>query len=312
MDYPLESIFVETNGIRLHVMQAGPADGTVLLLLHGFPEFWYSWKRQIPFFAEKGYRVWAPDLRGYNKSDKPRGIRAYRMNHLTADVVGLIEATGAKKVILVGHDWGGFLAWHVAEQYPHLVEKLIICNVPLMPVMQRNLRRNPLQMMRSSYILFFQLPWIPEWSARVSDWKLLVGVMRGSSREGTFTDGDFERYREAWSQPGAYPSMLNWYRAFVQLKRKKSASERIKPPVLLLWGKQDAFLGANMAEESIVLCDEGRLVYFENATHWIQHEEAERVNELIFEFLGKGEKDEGVIGVGLGDGAVIGAHDQLQ
>lgn len=128
LDYPFESIFVETNGIRLHVMQAGPADGAVLLLLHGFPEFWYSWKRQIPYFAEKGYRVWAPDLRGYNKSDKP------------------IEETGQKKVVLGGHDWGGFLAWCVAEQSPYLVEKLIICNVPLMSVMQRNLRRNPLQM----------------------------------------------------------------------------------------------------------------------------------------------------------------------
>lgn len=284
MDYPLEFQYIQTNGIQLHVVQCGPKEGPVVLLLHGFPEFWYGWRKQIPYLASQGFRVWAPDLRGYNQSDKPKGISAYHIDHLTADVVGLIEASGQEKVILCGHDWGAFLAWSIAGSHPERLEKVIILNVPHGSVMQRNLLTNPLQMLKSWYILFFQIPWLPEAAAKLKHWQMLVTAMTTSSKKGTFTEKDFYIYREAWSQPDAYHSMLNWYRALVQ-RKKPIPSHRIKPPLLLIWGMRDAFLSAKMAKESVGLCEKGSLVYLEEATHWVQHEEADHVNELIHEFL---------------------------
>lgn len=283
LDYPNESHYIKTNGVLLHVIQSGPADGPVVFLLHGFPEFWYAWRKQIPYLASKGYRVWAPDLRGYNQSEKPEGIDAYQLDQLTEDVIGLIEASKQKKVLLCGHDWGGVLGWSIASRYPERVEKIVILNVPHVSVMQRNLLRNPKQMLKSWYILFFQIPWLPEAIAKFKEWNLLVRVMSKSSRRGTFTEHDFHRYREAWSQPQAYHSMLNWYRAL--WTTSKQASLIITSPLLLIWGKRDLFLSAKMAEESIQLCEKGRLVYLEEATHWLHHEEAEEVNERIYEFF---------------------------
>ena len=138
MDYQ----YVETNGIRLHVAQAGPREGPLVILLHGFPEFSYAWKQQIPFLASAGYRVWAPDQRGYNLSEKPDGIAAYNLDELAADVIGLIDAAGQNKVVLVGHDWGAAVAWWAAVKYPDRLSKLVVMNAPHGAVMQKNFRRN--------------------------------------------------------------------------------------------------------------------------------------------------------------------------
>ncbi len=276
---------VDTNGIQLNVAQAGSPDAPLVILLHGFPEFSYGWRKQIPFLVDAGYRVWVPDQRGYNLSDKPDGLEAYSLDELAKDVVGLIDAAGEKKAFLVGHDWGAAVAWWVAAKYPERILKLANMNVPHGAVMQKNLRSNFAQMRKSWYIFFFQLPWLPEFLAKRQNWKIAVASLTKTSRSGTFSNEDVEKYRQAWAQPKAYKSMLNWYRVVLQKPPKPPVSSRITVPTLLIWGAKDKFLGREMAESSIELCDDGRLVFIEEATHWVQHEEAERVNELLEGFF---------------------------
>ncbi len=281
----MEEHHVAANGIRLHVVQDGPTDGPLLLLLHGFPEFWYGWRHQIRPLAEAGYRVWAPDQRGYNLSDKPQGIAAYNLDALAADVIGLLDAAGREKAFVVGHDWGGSVAWWVAAKYPERVERLVVINVPHGAVMLKNLRRNRAQQRRSWYMFFFQMRWLPEAVSRLGNWQLLVRMLRSSSRSGTFSAADLALYRAAWSQRGAYTAMLKWYRALFKRPPAPAPKRPIAVPTLLIWGAQDRFLGREMAEPSIKLCADAELVFVEDATHWVHHEEAERVNELMLRFL---------------------------
>ena len=281
MDYQ----YIETNGIRLHVAQAGSEENPLVILLHGFPEFSYGWRKQIPYLVDAGYRVWAPDQRGYNLSDKPDGLAAYSIDELAADVIGLIDAAGEKKAFLVGHDWGAAVAWWVAAKYPERLKKLVILNVPHHSVMRKNLLGNFAQLRKSWYMFFFQIPWLPEFLAKQQNWKMSVESLVKTSRRGTFTEEDLLQYRQAWSQPKAYESMLNWYRAMLQKPPKRLASSRITVPTLLIWGAKDKFLGKEMAQPSIDRCDDGQLVFIEEATHWVQHEEAERVNQFISSFL---------------------------
>lgn len=281
--------FVETNGIRLHVVTCGPEDGPLVVLLHGFPEFWYGWKSQIPYLAAQGFRVWVPDQRGYALSDKPERIEAYAMNLLAADIAGLIDAAGGGPAYLAGHDFGAMAAWYTSALYPEKVRRTAILNVPHPEVMFHKVRTSVRQMMRSSYAAFFQLPWLPELTARWDRWKTITEVLRKSSREGTFTESDLERYRQAWGEPRAYTSMLNWYRCF--WRRKNRAPIRDIPvPVLIIWGEQDQFLLPEMAEESLRYCTAGgRLEKLPQATHWVQHEEAGTVNRLLQDWFGSSE-----------------------
>src|SRR5512139_1805227 len=184
----LEHSTIKTNGIRLHIVQAGPKSGTPVVLLHGFPEFWYGWRKQIPALAKAGCRVIVPDQRGYNLSDKPKGIKSYCVNHLVDDVVGLIDALDYEKVNLVGHDWGALVSWMLAIQHPERLHRLGILNVPHPAVMKRFLQRDPEQMARSLYALFFQLPWLPELSLRLFNRSGGSFGMRRSARGGAFTD----------------------------------------------------------------------------------------------------------------------------
>ncbi len=276
---------VATNDITLHVAQDGPEDGPLLILLHGFPEFWYGWRRQIPFFADLGYRVWAPDQRGYNLSDKPQGVGAYRLDTLAQDVVGLIAAAGREKAFVVGHDWGAEVAWWLAMRYPERLERVAMLNVPHPAVMAQELRHNIAQLRKSWYIFFFQLPVLPERFYRRDNFGGGLAALRGSSRRGTFADDDIARYREAWSQPGALTGMINWYRAIIQHPPSIKRDERIAVPTLLIWGAKDRFLGRELAQPSIDRCDDGQLVFIEEASHWVQHEEPDRVNALLRDFF---------------------------
>jgi pimeloyl-ACP methyl ester carboxylesterase len=286
----MEGRFVATHGIRLHVIQAGPESGPLLIFLHGFPEFWYGWRHQIDYFAEAGYRVWVPDQRGYNLSEKPEGVGAYRLDLLAADIVGLIDAAGRRTAFVVGHDWGAVVAWWIAEQHPERLERMAILNAPHGAVFQRHLLRSPTQWLRSSYILFLQIPVVPEALARLGQWRLPASALRRGSRPGTFTAEDLARYREAWSQPGAYTAMVNWYRALLRRPPRYPAHPRITVPTLLIWGARDPFLERAMAQPSIDLCDDGRLIVVEEATHWVQHEETRRVNAWIEAFFGNCRK----------------------
>ncbi len=285
MKISMEHTTVATNGIQLHVVKSGPETGTLAILLHGFPEFWYAWRNQIPQLASAGYHVWVPDQRGYNLSDKPRSIDAYTIDKLGADVLGLMDAAGREKAVLVGHDWGAIIAWWIAATHPSRVARMAVVNVPHGTVMLKYLRCNMRQMLRSWYIFFFQLPWLPEALYRMQNWRLACRALVKSSRPGTFSLDDLNAYRKAWSQPEAYTCMVNWYRAIIQRPPSPLKNPRISIPTLLIWGTKDRFLGREMARPSIDFCDKGRLVFFEEATHWVQHEETDKVNRLLIEFL---------------------------
>jgi epoxide hydrolase 4 len=289
MRFPLEHQEIPTNGIRLHVVQTGPVTGPLVLLLHGFPEFWYGWRYQLPSLAAIGYRIWAPDQRGYNLSDKPPGIAAYRLEVLAADVLGLLDATGQEKASIVGHDWGGVVGWWLASHAPHRLERMVVINAPHGAVMRQHLRRHPAQWLKSAYIGFFQLPWIPELVSRMGHWRLLVRALQQSSRPGTFTTADLEHYRQAWAHPQGYHAMLNWYRAAVRKPPSFPVHRPITVPTLLIWGALDVFLSREMAQSSIALCQGGQLAMLEEGTHWVHHEEAARVNALIDTFLRGGQ-----------------------
>jgi pimeloyl-ACP methyl ester carboxylesterase len=279
---------VATNGIHLNVAQAGPADGPLVILLHGFPEFWHGWRHQIGPLAAAGFRVWAPDQRGYNLSDKPRGVRSYRLDLLADDIAGLIAAAGCEQACVAGHDWGAEVAWFLALTQPERVRRLAIMNVPHPAIFRRYLLAHPAQLRRSWYIFFFQIPGLPEALARRDRFGQGVRALKGSSQRGTFAPDDLDRYRQAWSQPGALTGMVNWYRAVVRYPPKLPRDPRIHLPAMVLWGQRDRFLASELAELSVRLCDDGQLVTFPDATHWVQHEEAEAVNRHLIAFFQEG------------------------
>ena len=281
----LEHSYIKTNGIRLHVVQAGPKSGIPILLLHGFPENWRCWIRQLPALARAGCRVIAPDQRGYNLSDRPHGIKSYRLEELTNDILGLIDALEYEKVNLVGHDFGALVAWMLGIQHPGRLHRLGILNVPHPAVMWRFLRRDFEQMRRSWYALFFQLPWLPETILRAGNWSVASNILRRSGRSHAFTDEDIEKYKEAWSQPGAMTSMLNWYRAALQYGPNITEDMRVRVRTLILWGAKDFALSRRMARPSLDHCEDGNLIFFPEATHWVQREEADEINRHLLEFV---------------------------
>jgi len=318
----LEHHNLPTNGITLHTVMAGPEEGPLVLLLHGFPEFWYGWRRQIPALAAAGFRVWAPDQRGYNLSDKPRGRAAYDVGTLAHDALGLIDASGRERVYLVGHDWGAMVAWWVALRAPDRLHRLAILNVPHPLVARRHFLTDPRQMVRSLYAVFFQLPWLPEALLGAADWRALANTLRSSSLPGAFSDADLVEYRRAWSRPGAMTAMLNWYRA---LGRRMAAPDhdplpvqspalreelaeragkdplpnllpgeegtgRVTVPTTVIWGLRDFALRGVMAEESAALCDERELIALPDNTHWVQHEAADTVNAILIDRFSAGAR----------------------
>lgn len=284
METTINFEYVKTNGITLHVAQAGDPDAPLVLLLHGFPEFWYGWREQIPHLVEQGYRVWCPDQRGYNYSDKPNGIASYFLDELAADVIGLIDAAGVDQVYLVGHDWGGGAAWWTALHHPERINKLVILNSPHPAVMRDHLSNNLRQALRSYYMLIFQIPVLPETLATLGGGWMTMSALFRTSKPGTFTDAEVPHYTAAWSQPGAMTAMLNWYRALPH-QQHLDFNLRCTVPTLLLWGTQDQMLGEELVQPTIALCDHGQLELLPEASHWVQHEAPARVNAAITTFL---------------------------
>ncbi len=277
--------FADLAEVRLHYVEAG--EGPLVVLLHGFPEFWYGWRSQIPALAAAGFRVVAPDMRGYNLSSRPAGVAAYDIERLAGDVRDLIRERGADRAFLAGHDWGAAVAWATAGFHPDVVERLAILNVPHPRRMVRALRR-PRQLRRSWYMFFFQLPWLPERAAAARDWRALRRALDDAERPGAFTPQDVERYVEAWSQPGAVTAMLNYYRsALRQLPWR--AVRRIRPvtaPTRVIWGEVDSVLGPELADPGRAdVPNLERVILVPGASHWVQHDEPDRVAELLIEFF---------------------------
>jgi pimeloyl-ACP methyl ester carboxylesterase len=273
---------VEVNGVRLHCLVEG--EGPLVLLLHGFPETSRAWRKQIPALAEH-FRVVAPDLRGYGGSDKPRGIAAYGPSVLADDIVALIHAFDAERAHIVGHDWGGGVAWTLAIEHPEVVDRLAVLNCPHPAVMERALRSSWTQIRKSWYIFAFQPPWLGEWMLLRDGARPLKDELRRSAkRPDTFTEADLDEYARAFSAPGAATAAINYYRAAI---RTRTPTGKIKAKTLLIWGEDDGALGIELTRGMEGLfTSEVRVEYLPDTSHWVMEERPEVVNRLLLDFLG--------------------------
>jgi epoxide hydrolase 4 len=272
-----------TNGIRMHYVTQG--EGPLIVLLHGFPEFWYSWRHQIPFLAERGYTVVAPDLRGYNDTDKPR--KGYDVLTLIRDIEGLIKGLGQQKAIVVGHDWGGVLAWAFAINYPEMTERLIVMNAPHPAAMMREMRTLK-QLRKSWYIFAVQIPWLPEYILRRNHANEIGRMLRGAAvQKSAFPREETAKYQQAMSKPGAIKAALSYYRQpFRHLPFSyRSHSVRISVPTLLIWGEQDIALGIELTTGLERWVDDIEIKRIPDSGHWVQQEQPAKVNQYMLEFL---------------------------
>ena len=283
--------FVEVNNIRMHYVTAG--SGPLVLLLHGFPEFWYSWRHQIPVLSQK-FRVIAPDLRGYNKTDKPPRVEDYSAGNLISDVVGIIHKLGVdgEKAILVGHDWGGAIAWMVAMFQPQVIERLIILNVGHPSVRNRKGFLDFDQMQRSWYMFFFLIPHVPEEVLSRNDFEFLRKMaFDTATRREAFTEDVIENYVSMWKEPGVLAGAVNYYRAITNSEYWRQLGKprdfpAIKAPTLQIWGEDDPFLGRQLTEGTEEFIDAPyRREFIPNCGHWVQQEAPDEVNALILDFL---------------------------
>jgi pimeloyl-ACP methyl ester carboxylesterase len=276
--------YADLSEVRLHYVEAG--EGPLVVLLHGFPEFWYGWRSQIPALAAAGFRVVAPDMRGYNLSSRPGGVAAYGMPHLTGDVRELIEERGAQRALLVGHDWGAAVAWATAIAHPQVVERLAILNLPHPRRLLEGLR-TARQLRRSWYMFLFQVPWLPERLIALNRWQFVRDLFARDAATDAFTAADIERYVEAWSRPGAATAAINYYRAAFRQTPQRAAGgiREIAAPTLVIWGERDRHLGAELAEPYRRDVPHLERMEYLDASHWVQHDEAETVNRLLIEFF---------------------------
>jgi epoxide hydrolase 4 len=275
--------YAELGDVRLHYVEAG--EGPLIVLLHGFPEFWFGWRWQIAPLAAAGFRVVAPDTRGYNLSSRPTGVAAYTADKLADDIRGLIRERGAESAFVVGHDWGGTIAWTMGMNHAEVVDRLAILDAAHPRTLQEGLP-HPGQLRRSWYFFYFALPGLPDSQVRAGRFRFFRRFLRDARP--AYTPQEMDRYVEAWSQPGAATAMINYYRCSVRTppKKAKAAIRRISAPTLVIWGQRDRFLGPKLAEPSrddVPNLD--RVEHLPNASHWVHHDEAERVNQLLVDFF---------------------------
>jgi epoxide hydrolase 4 len=268
--------YAEIGDQTLHYVEAG--DGPLIVLLHGFPEFWFGWRRQIEPLAAAGFRVVAPDTRGYNLSSKPEDFKDYGVDLLADDIRGFIEELGEESAFLVGHDWGGSIAWTVAMNHPEVVDRLAILNAAHPRRLSEGLH-HPSQLRKSWYYL-------PEHVVHANDWHFFRHFLHDAKPP--YSPEEIERYVEAWSQPGAAAGMINYYRASVRQSQKEAVA-KIRPlsaQTLVIWGERDSYLGSDLAEpEHDDVPNLDRVERLPDASHWVHHDEAERVNQLLTDFF---------------------------
>jgi len=281
---PLESGFFETNGIRLHVVQAGPPDGPPVLLLHGFPEFWWTWHAQIAALAQAGFRVIVPDQRGFDLSDKPPRVEDYRSEERRADILGLLDALGHERVSIAGHDFGAFVAWGLAIHHGQRLRKLVVMNVAHPKVYASPPPGRPETI--TWFRTFARLPWLPELVGRSGNWFLLERNLVETSRPGTFAEPAMTYYKQAWAHENAIHSMLDWYRASARYPYEPTGPQRVGVPTRILWGELDVFNDPNYAEPSLAFCDDAKVVLIPDAGHWLPHEKPAEMSRLLIDFFG--------------------------
>jgi len=290
-DEPWTHDTVRTNGVALHTVTAGPEDGDLVVLLHGFPEFWYSWHHQIPKLADAGYRVVAPDMRGYNRSEKPRGVDAYHIDELVGDVAGLVHAFDRERAHVVGHDWGGLVAWQTAIDRPGVVDRLAVLNAPHPSRYEECLRSSLSQLTNSWYVFYFQIPRLPEWGFRRGDYRAVESTLREWATAGAFTDADIERYKRAIAQPGALTAAINYYRALFRRNAKLTLTQGgigdlpVHAPTLQIWGEQDPALDVELTEGLQRWVPDIEIERYPEASHWVQFDAPDRVADRLIDHL---------------------------
>jgi epoxide hydrolase 4 len=274
--------YAEIGDLRLHYVEAGA--GPLIVLLHGFPEFWFSWRLQIAPLAAAGFRVVAPDLRGYNLSSRPKGVDAYSADVVAADIRGLIQERGAESAFVAGHDFGGTVGWAMAMNHPEVVDRLAILNAAHPRKLNEGLK-HPGQLRRLWYFFYFQPPGVPEATVRAGNWRFFRRYQRDA--QPPYTPEETQRYVESWSQPGAATAIINYYRAAVRGSKKAQAEIRpIAAPTLVIWGQRDRYLGPKLAEpdhDDVPNLD--RVERLDHASHWVHHDEPERVTQLMAGFF---------------------------
>lgn len=284
----MRSLDVRANGLRLHVLEEGEGE-RLALCLHGFPELGWSYRHQLPLLARLGYRVWAPDLRGYGRSERPRRTREYAIERLVDDVSGLIAAAGVSRATVIGHDWGGFIAWHHASRRAHELERLVVLNIPHPMPLLRELRGGR-QLLRSIYVLVFQVPGLAERLLATDDFRRIENAFTTMAVDPTrITRDDLRRYREAAAEPGALTAMLAYYRAYVlhggALRQRRLGFPAIDVPTLVLWGEQDTALGRETLLGTEDYVSDLTLRFIPDASHWVQQEAPETVNAMLEAWL---------------------------
>jgi epoxide hydrolase 4 len=277
--------FCETPGARLHFAEAGA--GPLVVLLHGFPEFWYAFRSQIPVLGGAGFHVVAPDLRGYNLSSKPHGIGAYVMTELVEDVAALIRSRGETRACVIGHDWGGGIAWAFGMRHPEMLERLVVMNCPH-PAHFAGRLPTLRQLAKSWYIGFFQLPWLPEFVLSRGGYRLLIESIQNELQvPSAFGPAERSAYMEAYAHDAALTSMLNYYRA-LRSREGGVPLEPITAEVLVLWGALDRHLELQLARPAPRWVPNARLEILHEASHWLHHEFPQRVNARLIAFLTAG------------------------
>lgn len=277
---------VEANGLTFEVAEAGSGDH-LALCLHGFPELHFSWRHQIPLLAAMGYRVWAPNQRGYGATSRPEGVEPYAMDHLAADAAALFDASGARRLTLIGHDWGGAVAWHFAIHRPRPVERLVVMNLPHPKCFAAALQNWP-QRRRSWYMAAFQVPVLPERMLAQHDAAAVRLAFRGAARDKSrFPDPVLDVYAAAALRPGALTAMLNWYRAAARHRDRMRLVNggRVDIPTLIVWGEEDSALGLETLDGTERYVADLTIRRLPGVSHWVQQEAPEKVNAILSEWL---------------------------
>ena len=286
-NYEIHNEFVKVNGIRMHYVTMG--NGSLIVLLHGFPEFWYSWRYQIPTLS-KQFKVVAPDMRGYGETEKPVKIDAYKIEKVVKDIVELIHGLGYEKATIAGHDWGGIIAWSIAMMAPDIVEKLIIMNAPHPAVYIKHMHKNIKQILRSWYVFFFLIKGVPELILSSNNYKTLkTSLLKSSVRKESFTEKDIESYVSSWKS-GGISGGINYYRANLNLRYWSNSNAvsfpKIKVPVLQIWAECDVFLGKELTKNTQEFIDASYPLHLiPNCGHWLQQEASDEVNGAMIKFL---------------------------
>ncbi len=278
----LASRRLSVGDVELFVVEAGPADGPLVVLLHGFPEFWYAWRGPMAGLAAAGFRVAVPDQRGYDLSDKPEEIDAYRVDLLAADIAALIPALGYESAFVAGHDWGGGVAWNLAIRHPERVRRLAVVDTPHPRAFDDfESDEDTVDWFRT----FFALPWLPERAARLGNWRLGSSALRDTSLADTFPEATMDLYRSAWDRDDAMKGMIDWYRASYRDPPPDPATWRVALPTLVMLAPGDVYIPAAATRRSMRWLDDGRLVELEEGTHWVIQERPARIAELLVEFF---------------------------